>query len=216
MHPRPGSDPELPDLCEQLPPEDEPVSRPLVSVPSLPPAPALPSFDLKALEASGPQGALLVPVLQQFGMMQQQMMDQFQQSMQMVVQVFASMHRDQMSTLQRELDQIHHLTRELNELQAELRARRGPAPSRNGAGARLPEPPPALPARHPLPPAAHGNTAPPLGGAAPAPPPAAPAGPSGEVPNTGDMHEWLNQRILTLQREREGRWQKILGFVMGK
>ena len=55
-----------------------------------------PTFDLKAIESAGPQGALLLPVIQQFGMMQQQMMDQFQQSMQMVVQVFAGMHRDQM------------------------------------------------------------------------------------------------------------------------
>jgi hypothetical protein len=30
------------------------------------------------------------------------------------------------------------------------------------------------------------------------------------------MHDWVNQRIQNLQKEREGRWQKILGFVLGK
>ena len=36
------------------------------------------------------------------------------------------------------------------------------------------------------------------------------------APDLGDMHDWVNHRISTLQKEREGRWQKILGFITGK
>ncbi len=184
------------------------------------PMPA-PSFDLKALESAGPQGALLMPVLQQFGMMQQQMMDQFQQSMQMVVQVFAGMHRDQMNMLQQELDQIQRITRELSELQAEARAARERGPAyRNGSLAR-----PAAPRPLTQPPD-RASTAPPAEPQAASPAAAAPtpgqpmslppAVAPGAMPDLGDMHDWVSQRIHTLQQDREGRWQKILGYVLGK
>jgi uncharacterized membrane protein len=147
------------------------------------------------------------------------MMDQFQQSMQMVVQVFASMHRDQMETLQKELDHVHRITRELNELQAELRNnQRGPITARNGSPTRpaaAPTPPatPSAPQARALPPAS--TPAQPRPAAA-IPGPAAPVPPGGAMPDLGDMHDWVNQRIVTLQKERESSWQKILGFVMGK
>jgi pSer/pThr/pTyr-binding forkhead associated (FHA) protein len=218
--PPPSSDPDLPAVAEHYAHEEDTSGRTLVAMPSAPQLPAVPSLDLKALEASGPQGALLVPVLQQFGLMQQQMMDQFQQSMQMVVQVFASMHRDQMGMLQQELDHIHRITKELNELQAEVRATRPgqPPPRRNGSHPRSSTPPAALP-----PSAPNGNSPQPKPDAAPAvrpvkstPEAAAASAKTGPMPDMGDMHDWLNQRIVTLQKERESRWQKILGFVTGK
>ena len=48
------------------------------------------------------------------------MMDQFQQSMQMVVQVFATMHRDQMEVIRAELDRLRELTDEFHALKDEL------------------------------------------------------------------------------------------------
>jgi pSer/pThr/pTyr-binding forkhead associated (FHA) protein len=222
FHSPPASDPELPPFTPPRRRPDDQATRTLVALASaLQPAapPELPALDTSALEAAGPQGALLLPVLQQFGMMQQQMMDQFQQSMQMVVQVFASMHRDQMETLQKELDHVHRITRELNELQAELRHnQRGPIRARNGpltrpAAAPAPLVAPSAPQAQALPPAS--TPAQPRPAAA-IPGPAAPVPPGGAMPDLGDMHDWVNQRIVTLQKERESSWQKILGFVMGK
>jgi pSer/pThr/pTyr-binding forkhead associated (FHA) protein len=217
----PASDPDLSPAQSRPVPEDSATGdngtgRTLVAMPSAPQPVVVPQFDMRALEASGPQGALLVPVLQQFGMMQQQMMDQFQQSMQMVVQVFASMHRDQMGMLQQELDRIQQITRELNELQAEARSnrQRGPAPYPNGSHTRTFPAPPA--ARTPPPQSAPPQPAAPATPPAPGAEPAAPPVPSAAMPDMGDMHDWVNQRIQTLQKEREGRWQKILGFVLGK
>jgi pSer/pThr/pTyr-binding forkhead associated (FHA) protein len=215
----PGSDPDLTALAERPDEPDGPAVRTMVGAGSAPLPLATPVFDLKALEAAGPQGALLIPVLQQFNLMQQQMMDQFQQSMQMMVQVFATMHRDAMATLQKELDQIHAITRELNELQAELLASRAgnAAPPNGSAGRPAPGRPPLAhharpdaPARPTLPPPAP-DSRPAANASA-----RAPARPAKGVPNPSDMHDWLNQRIRTLQRERESRWHKIFGFVLGK
>src|SRR5262249_60566137 len=52
--------------------------------------------------------------------MQQQMFDQFQQAMGMLVQMFGTMHREQMEVIREELDRLHDLTRELQELKQEL------------------------------------------------------------------------------------------------
>ena len=47
--------------------------------------------------------SMLVPLVNQFGLMQQQMFDQFQQAMAMMVQMFGTMHRDQMEVIRAEL-----------------------------------------------------------------------------------------------------------------
>ena len=49
----------------------------------------------------------LVPLVNQFSMMQQQMFDQFQQAMGMLVQMFGTMHREQMDVIREELDRLH-------------------------------------------------------------------------------------------------------------
>jgi pSer/pThr/pTyr-binding forkhead associated (FHA) protein len=71
--------------------------------------------------------AVLAPLVNQFSLMQQQMFDQFQQAMGMLVQMFGTMHREQMDVIREELDRLHHLSRELQELKAELASRRGSA-----------------------------------------------------------------------------------------
>ena len=62
----------------------------------------------------------LVPLVNQFSMMQQQMFDQFQQAMGMLVQMFGTMHREQMEVIREELDRLHQLSKELQELKDEL------------------------------------------------------------------------------------------------
>ncbi len=67
--------------------------------------------------------SMLVPLVSQFGMMQQQMFDQFQQAMAMMVKMFGTMHRDQMEVIRAELDRLHELTDEFHALKNELAER---------------------------------------------------------------------------------------------
>ena len=56
--------------------------------------------------------SVLVPLVNQFSMMQQQMFDQFQQAMGMLVQMFSSMHREQMEVIREELDRLRQALRQ--------------------------------------------------------------------------------------------------------
>jgi pSer/pThr/pTyr-binding forkhead associated (FHA) protein len=67
--------------------------------------------------------SMLVPLVNQFGLMQQQMFDQFQQAMAMMVKMFGTMHRDQMEVIRAELDRLHELTDEFHALKNELAQR---------------------------------------------------------------------------------------------
>ena len=64
--------------------------------------------------------SLLFPVVDRFGLMQQQVLDQFQQSMMMLFQSFSSMHDEQTDILRQEFDQLRDLTQELVALRSEL------------------------------------------------------------------------------------------------
>ena len=79
---------------------------------------------------------MLVPLVNQFGLMQQQMFDQFQQAMAMMVQMFGTMHRDQMEVIRAELDQLRELTEEFHALKNELAKR---TQDQTGAISREPE-----------------------------------------------------------------------------
>jgi len=72
------------------------------------------------LAQSGLTESVLVPLVNQFGLMQQQMFDQFQQAMTMMVQMFGTMHRDQMEVIHAELDRLRELTDEFHALKDEL------------------------------------------------------------------------------------------------
>jgi pSer/pThr/pTyr-binding forkhead associated (FHA) protein len=67
--------------------------------------------------------SILAPLVNQFSLMQQQMFDQFQQAMAMMVQMFGTMHRDQMEVIRAELDQLRELTEEFHALKNELAKR---------------------------------------------------------------------------------------------
>ena len=66
---------------------------------------------------------MLVPLVNQFGLMQQQMFDQFHQAMAMMVQMFGTMHHDQMAVIREELDRLNELSDEVHALRAELAGR---------------------------------------------------------------------------------------------
>jgi pSer/pThr/pTyr-binding forkhead associated (FHA) protein len=88
------------------------------------------SFFPVTLRQSELTESMLVPLVNQFGLMQQQMFDQFQQAMSMMVQMFGTMHRDQMEVIRAELDRLRELTDEFHALKNELaeRTRENSAP----------------------------------------------------------------------------------------
>jgi hypothetical protein len=103
--------------------ESSPLSIQNFSLPSkIDLVPTDPTLPVK-LAQSDLTESLLVPLVSQFGMMQQQMFDQFQQAMAMMVQMFGTMHRDQMEVIRAELDQLRELTEEFHSLKKELAER---------------------------------------------------------------------------------------------
>jgi pSer/pThr/pTyr-binding forkhead associated (FHA) protein len=93
------------------------------------------TFPLK-LAPSGLTESTLVPLINQFGFMQQQMFDQFQQAMAMMVQMFGTMHREQMEVIRAELDGLRDLTEEFHALKNELANR---TPERDTASSSAPK-----------------------------------------------------------------------------
>ena len=217
---------------------------------------------------SEPTEAFLVPLVNQFGIMQQQMFDQFQQAMAMMIKMFGTMHRDQMEVIRAELDRLHELTDEFHALKNELAER-----TREKPDLKLREPglssasvdqsaalEPSNPATHPVSSDSRGSSRGHQVGRAPAHSPK-PSGPktisqqpclepdlsssqpastssvatansdpilksdshglgkpstAGRNPNSDrDTVLWLHNRIMSLQRERETRWQRILKLMPG-
>jgi pSer/pThr/pTyr-binding forkhead associated (FHA) protein len=181
----------------------------------------------------------LVPLVHQFNVMQQQMFDQFQQAMGMLVQMFGTMHREQMEVIREELDRLHQLSKELQELKDELAkpSRQPVPPSGELAAVVSPKVPPAFAATA-VASGIRADTAPavrtPIAGApGHTPPVAAPplpprpdqSRPEGDSRGASggqafaqpdrDAVAWIHQRILTIQSERETRWQKILKLLPG-
>jgi hypothetical protein len=178
-------------------------------------APGLPLGD------SASFGAALLPFMNQFAAVQQQMFDQFQQTLLQMCEMFSGLHKDQMGFLRQELEHQRQLARELQELQNELRKSQAPGPHRAPQGL-LARP---APANGPTPAA---PAAPAEASAAPAaapPRPSAPPPQGSEAPSTEaanpelngqDVHAWLYQRMATLQEERQSSWQKIINYLTGK
>jgi pSer/pThr/pTyr-binding forkhead associated (FHA) protein len=212
--------------------------------------------------------SMLAPVVNQFGLMQQQMFDQFQQAMAMMVQMFGRMHHDQMEVIRTELDQLRELTEEFHALKTELanRSRAEMASHDLATGAGAPDPTVAIePGVSETTPVAalsevsNGlgvgrvgsspvNSTSPMTSSTPGQRLSLDPGLSHTPPEVGspvasatseqrqepglcppmkpnaenlasnserDTLAWLHQRIISLQRERESRWQKILKLLPG-
>jgi pSer/pThr/pTyr-binding forkhead associated (FHA) protein len=164
--------------------------------------------------------AFLLPIIEQFSLMQQQMFDQFHQSMAMLVELFSAMHREQTGLVRAELNQLHQLTRELQTLQDQLRKQLLP---------RGPEPPGVPAVRQPLPvqepakerkrdleatPTRAGRRTPSV--ATPSSGAPEKSAPLQEEGTGNEIHAWLSRRIDELQRERQTRWQKLMQLMLGK
>jgi pSer/pThr/pTyr-binding forkhead associated (FHA) protein len=188
--------------------------------PGMPPV-ALPMIPGGSLP-EGAEASLLLPVMDQFKVMHQNMFEQFQQTLLLLVRLFTTMHQDQVGLVRRELEAYQQATRELRSLQEELLRHGPPAVSTAQDLPRTGE----LPATGTAPPGSKGGgeaTGAKAGGASPGR--EDPARARGEAPQedepkpdeqTAEVHAWLSKRIADLQQERQGRWQRILDFVMGK
>lgn len=180
----------------------------------------------------GESASVLVPLMNQFGMMQQQMLDQFQSAMGMLVQMFGNLQREQMDLIRQELDQLREVTREFQDLKAELAAFKRDVSAAPPTGTQTPLAPasplgaaPKAQITAPFPPPRPSAAGDPKLGASSLPEAgSAPNGrterirpPSAQRPegSEGDVMLWLNQRIASLQEERESRWQKILKLLPG-
>jgi pSer/pThr/pTyr-binding forkhead associated (FHA) protein len=178
-------------------------------------------------------GSVLLPLVNQFNLMQHQMLDQFQQALVQMFQMFSGLHKDQMGYLREEMERQQQITQELRALQVELTKLHAAAPGRGqperpaspvGGNGAAPSSEPAGARRGgaggPTPSSAQAAPAPGEPGGAPAPNPNAPEGvPAGAAgPNLGgqDVHAWLCQRMAALQQERQSRWRRILNFLAGK
>ena len=175
------------------------------------------------LAANEPALALL---LNHFGSMQQQMLDQFQQSMMMMMQMFGGMHRDQMGLVREELDRLRELTDEMARIKAEMAVRTrkpltqlAPWPPPGPAAAPPPSPAPASPPPQRAAATTNGPVAPPPPFTqrparphddAPPPTPMAPL-----EPRNPDIHDWLNERLAAITEEQQSRLQKIMGLLKG-
>jgi predicted component of type VI protein secretion system len=168
-----------------------------------------------------------------FAPLQQQMFEQYHQSLMAMFQMFYGMHQEQLGVIRQELDRLHELSHELHAVQAEL-ARDRSAAAPPAEGLRIPAPNGAAET------APHGGLGySPEGSAAGAPDrsgeprPGAelsaeegkvfPGGPSAEgqsLPGAPagneDAHEWLAQRLQALQEEQQSRWRKLVNMLLFK
>jgi hypothetical protein len=144
----------------------------------------------------GLPGALPTLALQ-LAQFQQQMFEQFQESMAEMISALTTAHRDQVRLIQQELERVQELSRELAVLRSELARRSAPGP--------VPPPPPNDRALGRLPPAA--------------PVPSRPAAP-GPAPEAGgqpapDVHDWLLRRVAAVQLERKKSWFSLSRLLAG-
>ncbi len=163
----------------------------------------------RMMEQSGVGGAIDPSVnllVHQFGMMQQNMLDQFHNTMMMMFEGFATLHREQASTIREEFEQVRKLSSEIEALRVETARLAKEAASK---------PTSSVPPRYPTPGNGHQQQAPYQSRPLPQLPgdsvkKANPPLPDGAE---GDIHAQLCLKLATIETERQTRWQKILAMM---
>ncbi|WP_206107608.1 FHA domain-containing protein [Paludisphaera rhizosphaerae] len=132
-----------------------------------------------------PSEALIAPLIQQFGQMQDQMFDQFRSLLVATFQMFGKLQRDQIDFLRSELDQIRRLSEEVAEIKAD----------RAGASRSLTsEPRQAQAVQSPR--SRNGHR--------PQPKPLDP-----------QVHSLLDRRIAAMEQESQDRWSSLVQTLLG-
>ncbi|MFO0951475.1 MAG: FHA domain-containing protein [Isosphaeraceae bacterium] len=170
---------------------------------------------------------LVSPIVDEVGRIRQQMVDDFQQARLMLFDTVATLHQEQSTFLNHELEQLRQLSQELNALRDSLQKQSEALAVRldglePGAGAAsTPAPAPTrLGSAVSTGPVITGSTLPTLGSVSnPSPPASAPAvalpkpfpspRPGGHEES---IHAQLCDRIARIKNEHQSRWQKLLGL----
>jgi hypothetical protein len=176
-------------------------------------------------ERIGAEWSMLVALVNQFNLMQQQLFDQFQESMLMTARVFTTLHQEQMAAVHDELERLRGIADELRVLKEQLNSQQAQVNSapamtdQSHASANKGGTQTVLTGCGP---GAAGAKATPGQTTAGAPklpdkPILANSGPTGPCHSDSpqELHIWLNQRISALQEERQSRWQKLLQKILG-
>jgi pSer/pThr/pTyr-binding forkhead associated (FHA) protein len=166
----------------------------------------------------------VIAYFHEFRQMQVQMADQFQQALMMMFQTFSGMHQDQMALIREELTRLHQLSEEQQVLQARLADPNWPpSPGRaptlhvngvDGTPAGAPKTVGVLPVGPPGEAMVQTTT----NGHDPGAEPVIPLRPRsvGGVSDGADLHGKIIQHLAVIQQERQGRWQRLLGSVLGR
>ena len=144
-------------------------------------------------------------LVQQFGAMQQQMFDQFHQTMLMMFEGFAALHRETSGSIRQEFDEVRKLSQEIESLREETNK------LAEVATLSLQQPAFLKADRHHKPGPLTDPAAPPDQPRPEPPPRMTPPPPDPRV----DIHAQLFERLGHIQAERQSRWQKILGMMAG-
>ena len=172
---------------------------------------------------------LLVAVTDQFNLMQQNMFDQFQQSLSLVTRNFTSMHQQQRLEAMAELDQLRKIIDQLHALRGETSpANASPNPAATVETAAVSgEPTQAGETSSCLSESSRDEVnGQPLAekrvlrhvcvAETPADRETVLDAASQPHPTEDHVHDWLNQRILALNQEGQSRWTRLLGIILGK
>jgi hypothetical protein len=137
-----------------------------------------------------PNSHAITLLVEKFGQMQQQMLEQFHQTMMMMIQHMGETHRDQLRQVREEVDRLRLLSEELVSVKAQL------------------EHTPAAPTTGPQP-------EPTTADAAGPPPQEAPRTFEIPEPRPGaeDPLVMVTRRIAQIRSEQRSRWQRILDLV---
>jgi predicted component of type VI protein secretion system len=152
--------------------------------------------------------SLPVLMLQQFTMLQQQMLAQFQQSMLVMAQVITALRHEEMDLLREVLERLGRLKQRVSNLSAGQRKQASRRKRRADEDRAV-----ASPAGTPNEPLTdtHGLLGPsPVNGEA--------AGTTAFPGESLDpnFHAWLSGRIATLDKDRQGLWRKFVAMLLGK
>jgi pSer/pThr/pTyr-binding forkhead associated (FHA) protein len=169
-------------------------------------------------DQAAPGENALLPIVQQFALMQQQMLDQFHQVILAVVQLLGAPQRDQVAALREDLDGLRRLTLEIHRLQTDAAAlppaAGQPAQGFPGKPATIgtrPEANGALPRRQVAP----GTPPSPVGERPAASATAAEGRPEPPDPGQNQVHTVLEERIAALADQQRSHWQRILEVLGG-
>jgi hypothetical protein len=190
------------------------------------PGPMLQAADV-TLEGQGTD-VLLRPFFEQIALMQQQMAEQFHQSVMLMAQMLGSMQRDRLKVVRGELEQIRRLTDEIQTLRDELKQVKSAPPSipavppQRATLAPSSPPPgdaPPAPTREPGRDASTRERRPPTGegfvrgSVGPQGPPA----PDRQIRrDPKEAQTRIYELLARYESERQSRWSRVIGYLTGK